>query len=167
MPRSPPTRTSRLPVSISSTGSPATSTPASDTERLSFTKPPDIIRISCGTAPEGSGACDQCVSASAHRQSRGFGIDAAVHLQIDRLAELVDRLADRLDLAQLAGNEALPAKAGIDAHYQHQVDILKDVIEHLGGRRRIERHPGLFPKRLDPLDGAVDMRPSLDRESVV
>jgi hypothetical protein len=29
-------------------------------------------------------------------------VDPAVHFQVDRLAELVDLLADRLDLAQLA-----------------------------------------------------------------
>src|SRR3546814_8322245 len=66
-------------------------------------------------------------------------------------------LPDRLDLAKLAGDEALPAKAGIDAHHQHQVDVFQYVIEHLGGRGGVERNARLLAQRLDALDGAVDM----------
>src|SRR3546814_3606689 len=63
----------------------------------------------------------------------------------------------RSDLAKLAGDEALPAKAGIDAHHQHQVDVFQYVIEHLGGRGGVERNARLLAQRLDALDGAVDM----------
>ena len=72
---------------------------------------------------------------------------------------LVDHLAHRLDLAQLAGDEALPAEARIDAHHQHQVDVVDQVVEHLGRRRRVERDAGLLAERLDRLDRAVDVRP--------
>src|SRR3546814_9593418 len=73
------------------------------------------------------------------------------------LAQLVDRFPDRLDLAKLAGDEALPAKAGIDAHHQHQVDVFQYVIENLGGRGGVERNARPLAPRLDALDGAVDM----------
>ena len=60
---------------------------------------------------------------------------------------------------QLAGDEALPAEAGIDAHHQDQVDLLEHIIERLGRRRRIERDAGALAQRLDLLDGAVEVRP--------
>src|SRR3546814_17576205 len=78
------------------------------------------------------------------------------------LAQLVDRFPDRLDLAKLAGDEALPAKAGIDAHHQQQVDVFQYVIEHLGGRGGVERNARLIALRLDALAGAVD---KIGRES--
>jgi hypothetical protein len=64
------------------------------------------------------------------RARRGLDIDAAIDLQVDRLAGGVDHRADRLDLAQLALDEALPAETGIDAHHQHQIDLLEQIIEH-------------------------------------
>src|SRR5690606_39287902 len=52
-------------------------------------------------------------------------------------AERIDAPADRLDLAKLAVDEALAAEAGIDAHHQHEIDLLEQVIERPGGGRRI------------------------------
>ena len=54
-----------------------------------------------------------------------------------------------------------PPKPGIDAHHQHQVDLLEHIVEHLGRGRRIERHAGLLAQRLDPLDGAMEVRSGL------
>ena len=54
-----------------------------------------------------------------------------------------------------------PPKPGIDAHHQHEVDLLEHIIERLGRRRRVERHAGLLAERLDALDRAVEVRPGL------
>ncbi len=54
------------------------------------------------------------------------------------MPRLVDHIAHRFDLAQLRGNEALPAEAGIDAHDEHKVDFFEQIVEHFGWRGRIE-----------------------------
>ena len=64
-------------------------------------------------------------------------------------------------LRELAGDELLPAEARVDAHDQHQVELLQHIIEEIDRRRRVERDAGLLAQRLDPLDGAVKVRPGL------
>jgi len=93
--------------------------------------------------------------------ARSLGVDPAVDLDLDVEVLLNDAARDRLDFLQLTGEEFLAAEAGVDAHHQHEVDVLEHVIEHLGRGRRIERHAGLLTERLDPLDRAVEVRPRL------
>src|SRR3546814_10844612 len=84
--------------------------------RSGAAQPPDIAGIGIRPALEGRGAGDEHVGARRDRERGGVGIDAAVDLQPYVAARLVDHLADRLDLAELAGDEALAAEAGVDAH---------------------------------------------------
>src|SRR3546814_11949539 len=83
---------------------------------LPISQPPYIAGIGIRPALEGRGAGDEHVGARRDRERGGVGIDAAVDLQPYVAARLVDHLADRLDLAELAGDEALAADAGVDAH---------------------------------------------------
>ena len=92
---------------------------------------------------------------------RGLGIDPAIDLDDDLQTRLGDPVCDRLDLPQLAGDELLSAEARIDGHHQHEVDVLEHIIERLGRGRRIERNAGLLAERLDVLERAVEVRPSL------
>src|SRR3546814_7888831 len=75
------------------------------------------------------------------------------------LACLVDHLAHGFDLAKLAFDEALPAKARIDAHDEDQIDVLDEIVQHLGRGGGIERHARLLAQGLDMLDCTMDMRP--------
>ena len=110
-------------------------------------------------AAEGRGPGDEDGGAGVDRLPRRFGIDAAVDLELDVEVFLGDALGDRLDLAQLAGDELLAAEARIDAHHQHQVDFLEHIIEHLGRRRRVQRDAGFLAQPLDALDRAMEVRP--------
>ena len=112
-----------------------------------------------GTAAEGRGSSHENVGARVDRPARGAYIDAPVDFEVDEEALLVDLLPDRLDLAQLALDEPLPAEAGIDAHDKHQIDLFQDVIEHLRRSRRVESDSGALAERPDRLEGAVEMRP--------
>ena len=100
-----------------------------------------------GPAAEGGGAGDQHIGAGGDRLARGFGVDAAVDLDEDVEVFLGDAVGDRLDLLELAGDELLPAEARVDAHHQHEVDVLEHIIERLGRGRGIERHAGLLAER--------------------
>ena len=53
-----------------------------------------------------------------------------------------------LSILRSGVDEALPAEAGIDAHHQHQIDLVDQIVEHLAGRRRVERDAGLLPSAL-------------------
>ena len=55
----------------------------------------------------------------------------------------------------------LPAKAGVDAHHQHQINLVDQVVEHLGRSGGVQRNPGLLAQRLDRLHRAVGVRPGL------
>ena len=74
-------------------------------------------------------------------------LDAAVDLQPDSASGLsrirFDTLPRLPQFAQRCRDEGLPAKPGIDAHQQHQVDFVHDVVEITQRRRRIEHQPGL------------------------
>ena len=65
----------------------------------------------------GVGAAFECrcsrhedIGSSSYDPGRRLAIDAAIHFQTNVLAEFVDRLADRLNLAQLALDETLAAE---------------------------------------------------------
>ena len=90
-----------------------------------------------------------------------LGAQVVASHQVVPVGQPVGRTAgDRLDLAQLAGNEALPAEPRIDAHHQHQIDVLKHIVQHLGGRRWVERHARFLAKHLDLLNCAMKVRAS-------
>ena len=65
------------------------------------------------------------------------------------------------ELGQRVGDEALAAEAGIDAHHQHQVDDVDDVLERRHRGRRIDRDAGLLALGADRLQRAVEMRAGL------
>jgi hypothetical protein len=70
----------------------------------------DIFGVSARAAPERGGPGDEHVRSGLDRAARRLPIDAAIDLEVDRLAGLVDLLADRLDLAELAVDKCLPAE---------------------------------------------------------
>src|SRR3546814_4402513 len=90
---------------------------------------------------------------------RCAGVHPTVYFEAVILACLVDHLAHGFDLAKLAFDEALPAKARIDAHDEDQIDVLDEIVQHLGRGGGIERHARLLAQGLDMLDCTVDMRP--------
>ena len=122
---------------------------------------PDIVGVGAGAAPEGGGSRDQRGCARADRLSRRFGVDAAIDFELDLQTLLGDAVRDRFDLGQLAGNELLPAEAGIHGHHQHEIELLEHIVERLGGRRGVEGDAGLLAQGLHPLDRAVEVRPGL------
>ena len=65
------------------------------------------------------------------------------------------------DLVERAGDEALAAETGIDAHHQHEVDEVENMCDRVLRRRRIEGDPGALAERPDRLQRAVEMRPRL------
>ena len=69
----------------------------------------------------------------------------------------IDQLAGVLDLAQRRLDEALSAESGIDAHDEHQIDLVDHVFQHLERCRRIEREPGLTAAAADDLQRAIDV----------
>ena len=120
-----------------------------------------FVSISRGPAAECRGSGNEHVRSGIDRLRRGLGIDPAIDLEANVKSLLGDALGDRLDLAELAGDELLSAETRIDAHHQHEIDVLEHIIERLGRRRRVERHAGLLAERLDPLDRAVEVRAGL------
>ncbi len=66
------------------------------------------------------------------------------------------------DLGQLAGDEGLPAEPRVDRHDADQVDQVQHLGHGLGGGGGVQRDPGLFPKRANGLQRAVQVGPGLD-----
>src|SRR3546814_17500694 len=67
----------------------------------------DVPGIGLRTAFEGGAAGDQPVGPGGDGLRRGLRIDAAVDLQVDAAPAVVDLAAQRLDLVERAGGEAL------------------------------------------------------------
>ena len=97
----------------------------------------DILGVALRPTGEGGRAGNQNVRASLHRKAGGILVDATVDLKIDGLAQRVDALAQLTDFRQLAGDEALPAEAGVDRHHQNEIQILKDMLDGFHRRRRV------------------------------
>src|SRR3546814_7634636 len=87
------------------------------------------LGIGIRSALEGRGPGDEHVGARGDRQWCGAAVDAAVDFQPDVAARLVDHLAHRLDLAKLAGDEALAAETGIDAHDEDKIELFDQIVE--------------------------------------
>src|SRR6185312_4758477 len=67
----------------------------------------DIGGVGGRAARKGGGAGDEHIGARGDRRRRGLSIDAAIDLEIDRAAERIDEPAQRADLVERAGDEAL------------------------------------------------------------
>src|SRR3546814_17203441 len=117
--------------------------------------------IGCRPSPECRGACNQHIRSCCNGSRRCAGVNTTVYFQADILACLVDHLAHGFDLAKLAFDEALPAKARIDAHDEDQTAVLDEIVQHLGRGGGIERHARLLAQGLAMLACTVDMRPLL------
>src|SRR5690606_4616079 len=59
----------------------------------------------------------------------------------------------------------LAAKAGVDRHQHHQVQVLQHPVQHLDRGGRVEHQAGLAAMRPDQLDGAVDVAAGLRVEA--
>ena len=97
---------------------------------------------------------------------RPIGADEDWRVAFNSFAWLGDLMAlgapaELGDLVERRGDEALTAEAGIDAHHQHEVDIVPDMLEGGDRRRRVQRDAGLLAQMLDELQRAVEMRPRL------
>jgi len=64
--------------------------------------------------------------------------DAAVNLERDVVARLVNHLARLARLVEGGGNELLAAEAGVDRHQQDDVDLVHHVLADVQRRRRVE-----------------------------
>src|ERR1035441_3180782 len=93
-----------------------------------------IGRILARAALETRCARDQHIGAGGYDLFGRAGIDAAVNLEIDRLAERVDGFAHGADPIELRGNESLPAEAGIDGHDEDEIELAENRLD--GGERR-------------------------------
>ena len=115
-----------------------------------------------GPALEGGGAGDEDIGTGGDGPGGAHQIDPAVHLQADVLAGLVDHLADRLDLAQLALDEALPAEAGADTitvHPEAGAHLHRTIqrIKALGKRAGVSLNPATPAKMLDYVLEEIDL----------
>src|SRR3546814_7327873 len=71
---------------------------------------------------------------------------------------VVDLAAQRLDLVERAGDEALAAEARIHAHAEDKVAVAYDRVDRVGRRRRVKRYPRLLAEALDELERPMQMR---------
>ena len=103
--------------------------------------------------------------------------DAAVDLEADVEARVVDHLARLARLVERARDERLAAEAGVDRHEQDDVDLVHHVpdereilrfresgraavvgvLEAVERRRRVEDEAALAARRADELERAVDL----------
>ncbi|CAH0375970.1 unnamed protein product, partial [Pelagomonas calceolata] len=90
------------------------------------------------------------------------GLDAAVDLDVHVQAAVDDPFADLLDLVRHRRDVGLAAEAGVHGHDEHVVDQVKDVLDGLGGRRRVQRHGRRAAHGPDVRQAAVDVRARLD-----
>ena len=89
-------------------------------------------------------------------------VDAAIDGEIDGAPAGVDQRPERLDLAELARDEALAAKSRVDAHHQHQIDVAQDRFDGVDRRRRVERDPHPLARALDALESAIQVGACFD-----
>src|SRR5580658_1514338 len=109
------------------------------------------------SAAEHGAAGDEGVGSSCGHARNVLHLDAAIDLETDVASARGDELPGALDLAQRRVDEALAAKARVDAHDEHQVDLVDHVLEHLQRSRRIEGEARLAVLRADQLQRAIDM----------
>src|SRR4051812_41538035 len=76
-----------------------------------------------GLAEDGA-AGDEGVGPGIGHLANVVDLDAAIDLEPDVAATLVDDLARLLDLLQRRGNEALPTEARVHAHDENQIHLV-------------------------------------------
>src|SRR5579862_9119924 len=102
----------------------------------------DIGRVALRAAAENGSSCDKNVCACSDRKSCGLRRDAAIHFERDIAPGLSDSLRRCFDFLQLAVDEFLAAKPGIDRHDEHKIDKIEEVVDHIDRRARIEHDSG-------------------------
>src|SRR6267378_3045224 len=90
---------------------------------------------------EDRGARNEHRRTSGHDARGVVRLDPTVDFQIRRELAAVQRLADRPYLAERALDELLPAKPGMDAHHEGEVQRAKMRQDRLDRRLRIQRQP--------------------------
>ena len=81
---------------------------------------------------EHAGACHDNVCACGGDVRYVGGGDAAVNLDVHVKAVLVYVIAKRSDLFQRCGDKLLSAKAGVNSHDQHHIQLIQIGEQHLG-----------------------------------
>src|SRR5579872_4044555 len=97
----------------------------------------DIGGIAFHSASEYRCAGDEHVGTGIHSLARGLRIDAAIDLERDIASGFCNARGNRLDLPQLTCDEGLSAEAGVDAHYQNQVDEIDEIVDGVDRSPRI------------------------------
>ena len=119
-----------------------------------------VALVSVGGAKYGAAGHER-VGACRHNGSDIASLDAAVHLEPDRLAARglvgIDAATGLAQLGQGAGNETLAAKSGVDRHQQDDIKLVHYVIHPFQRRGRIEHNTGLAAMVADQLQRAVHM----------
>ena len=82
---------------------------------------------------------------------------AAVDLEADVVAGLVDHLSRFARLVERRGNERLAAEARVHGHEEDDVDLVHDVLEDVQRGGRVEDEAALAARRADELERAVDL----------
>src|SRR5882762_5890821 len=116
-------------------------------------------------AAEYRAAGDEGVGTGGRDAADVVDLDAAVDLEPDIPARGVNEFARALDLPQRRVNEALATKARIDAHDEHQIDLIENVLEHLERSGRIEGQPRAAARRLDQAQGPIHVQRSFGMEA--
>ena len=107
------------------------------------------------------GARHDDVCARAHDARRVLRLDAAVDLQFGGEAEAVYRGAEAFHLRKNAGDERLPAEAGVDGHDEDEVQLRQYLAECAVRRGWVERDAGGRTEVANLVNGAVQVRHSL------
>src|SRR6266849_936844 len=105
-----------------------------------------------------SGASNEQVSPCLHDQRGCCFVNTTIDLYVAMQVPLDNHLAHTRNFGQCLRYEFLAAKAGIDSHYQHQVEEGEHVVEHEDGRRRIQGYASHFPGCFDLVNNAVQVR---------
>src|SRR5699024_175451 len=107
-----------------------------------------------GTGHKSVGACGRHAAAVAN-------VDAAINLEGDVVAALLlpggDALSCLTDLDQAVLDECLPAKAWVDGHDQHHVNLVHDMIQPVKRCGRIEYQTRPAAIVADQRQGAIHM----------
>mmetsp|Transcript_17956 Transcript_17956/g.54916 ORF Transcript_17956/g.54916 Transcript_17956/m.54916 type:complete len:303 (+) Transcript_17956:164-1072(+) len=84
-------------------------------------------------------------------------LHAAIDLEADVVARLVDHLASLLRLLHGGRDEGLAAEARVHGHEEDDVELVHDVLAVVKGGARVDHEAGLAALGLDELEGAVDV----------
>ena len=108
--------------------------------------------------PEDGAAGHESVSAGVGHLANVARLDAAIDLQANVAARTFNAAARLFDLAQGAVDKTLPAKAGVHAHDEDEVNVVDQPVQHIQRRRRVERQPRLAAGGAYGLHAAMRVR---------